>query len=464
MKRELICKATFVVLTCLLVSLCSFYIIHNAAWLLGDDCTTLVYTGWDKPIFGFFVSPTLGRFFPLDYTIYDVLLPFFDGQISPTAHYAVNVICFILFIVFFIWLSFFILKDQSVEYRYIITFFLIVLIIGRTFINFAQCWSGVWTIFTFLPLFVVCSLRFLEKHQWGYAIIALVAINYVLYYYEIMFVIPLTIGVCAFVFSVSHLSRQDKLYYALLVASGILFLLLYAILVLPKVDSFYSHHSGKSLFQNALRMFVAQKIMWLTIAFLFVRMYHLIKKDTSFCFYDCLLLSSCSYFCCAAVLGLDFTLYYTPGALIAIPAILAFSVQYLKIKWTVILFLVLTLFYGRKIPAHIKVAQTDRISTYANVQQFIDHLDGEKAFFYEPDDDSLERWQWEERHIQRFYLEKVAGWYMMDEGFSIDTRDRFTGERGLWQVPTENTTMFLQDCPEASFIVNLGMSSIYSIQ
>ena len=464
MKRGLISNAAFIVLTCLLVSLCSFFIIHNAAWLLGDDCTTLIYTGWDKPIFGFFVSPTLGRFFPLNYTIYDILLPFFDGQISPTAHYAVNAACFVLFVVFFIWLSFHVLKEQAVEYRCIITFFLVVLIIGRTFINFAQCWSGVWTIFTFLPLFIICSLRFLETHRWGYAVIALIAINYVLYYYEIVFVIPLTIGVCAFVFSVGHLSRPEKLYYALLIASGVLFLFLYSILVLPRVDSFYSHHPGKSLFQNALRMFLAQKIMWLAVAFLIIRVYHFVKKDTSFCFYDCLLLSSCAYFCAAAVLGLEFTLYYTPGALVAIPAILAFSVQYLRIKWTVILFLVLALFYGRKIPAHIKVTQNDRISTYENVQLFIDHIGGEKAFFYEPNDDSLERWQWEERHIQRFYLEKVAGWYMMNEDFTIDTRDSFTGEQGLWQVPKENVSMFLQDCPEANCIVRFGMSSIYSIQ
>lgn len=464
MRQGTVIKIIFGILTCLLVSLCSYYIVHNATWLLGDDCTTLVYTGWDKPIFGFFVSPTLGRFFPLNYTIYDILLPFFNGQIPPAAHYTIHILCFILFVGSFMWLSVFILREQPVWYRYAISFLIVVLIIGRTFINYAQCWTGIWMIFTVLPIFILCSLRFLETTRWWYALIALVTINYVIYYYEIVFIIPLTIGASALLFSFMRLSKPEKTYYASLVASGLLFLILYVVLVLPKVENFYSHHSDMTLFQNAMKMFIAQKIMWFSVTFLAVRAYCLIRKKASFCLYDGLLLASCAYFCGAALLGLDFTLYYNPAVLIAIPAILAYSIRYLKINRALVLFLILAVFYVRYIPNHIKSNQEVRLSTYANVQLYIKQLNGRDAFFYEPNDDSLDKWNWEERHIKRFYLEKVAGWYMKNESFTIESKDNFTGEPGLWQVPSESSKLFAEECPDANCIIDLGDSKVYAFE
>ena len=464
MNREVTVKTAFWALVCLLIGVCSYFIIHNATWLLGDDCQTLIYTGWDKPIFGFFVSPSLGRFFPLDYTIYDILLPFFDEQIPPVAHYAVHVLCFILFIGSFIWLSLYILKEQPVEWRYSITLFIIIFVVGRTFINFAQCWTGIWTIFTFLPLFVVCSLKFLETGKWKYAIIALVAINYVLYYYETVFVIPLTIGILPFVFRIKKMTLREKKYYALLIVSGLLFLFLYAILVLPKIEQFYAHHSEVSLIYNALRMFIAQKVMWLVVLFLGLRIYHFIKKDTTFTFYDSLLLASCAYCCGAAVLGLNYTLYYTPGVLIAIPAILSYCLKYFNKKWTLILFLSLAVFYGRKIPIDIKGSQNARISTHTNINAFIKLIDEKEVFFFEPQNESMEDWEWEVRHIQRVYLEKVTGWYMKNESFVIETREEFTGESGLWQVTPKDVSRFSEECPSATCVIDFGRSQIYEIE
>ena len=464
MRKDLTIKSIFWVLTGLVLAICSYFIIHNASWLLGDDCQTLIYTGWDKPIFGFFVSPTVGRFFPLDYTIYDLLLPFFDGQIPPAAHYAVHIVCFLLFIGSFIWLSLYILRKESAVWRYSITFSLVILVIGRTFLNYAQCWTGIWTIFTFLPVFIICSLRFLDTAKWRYGIIALLVINYVLYYYETMFVIPLSIGVLAFVFSVKQMSKQAKIYYASLIVSGLLFLLLYAILVLPKVENFYAHHSEFSLLQNAWRMFVAQKIMWLVVVFLIIRLFHLIKKETSFCFYDNLLLASSAYCVGAAILGLNYTLYYTPGVLIAIPAVLAFCIQYFRKEWTLALFIALALFYGRKIPKDIKSSQNERVSTYTNVQAFIEQINDKQVFFFEPTVETMENWEWEIRHIRRFYLEKVTGWYMQDQDFHIETRTEFLGEPGLWQVTKGDIPLFVEIWPDAKCVVDFGNSKVFLIE
>jgi hypothetical protein len=97
----------------------------------------------------------------------------------------------------------------------------------------------------------------LFKNEWLYAILALISINYILYYYETMFTIPLAIGVCALLFSYKRLDKEERIYYYFLVASGMLFLLLYAVLVLPKVETFYAHHLNVSPFANAAKMFFA---------------------------------------------------------------------------------------------------------------------------------------------------------------------------------------------------------------
>ena len=77
--------------------LLSFYIVFNANWLFGDDtlylCTTAI--GKILPIsndmnFG-------GRFFPLGHYDFNILV--LIGKYSPTAHYILSAISFILFVI-----------------------------------------------------------------------------------------------------------------------------------------------------------------------------------------------------------------------------------------------------------------------------------------------------------------------------------------------------------------------------
>ena len=466
MKTDNLIKTTFWGLICAILCFCSYFIMHNAAWLLGDDCQTLIYTGWDKPIFGFFVSPTLGRFFPLDYTIYDVLCLFYEGQIPPSAHYFIHVLCFALYVVAFIGVALYILKDYKTIWKYSIAFFVALLVIGRTYVNFMQCWTGVWTIFTFLPLFVYGTLKFLDTKKWSYAILALVSINYILYYYETMFTIPLAIGVCALLFSYKRIGKAERVYYFSLIASGLLFLLLYAILVLPKVETFYAHHIDMSPFMNAAKMFFAQKIMWVVVVFLVVRLVSFIQKKAQFNIYDNLLLASCAYCCGVAFLGLNFTLYYTPGVLVAIPAILYFSKEYLQDKWVLMLFVLLAMFYCRKLPLQIKDTQYARVITYQKVHQLIDEIGNNTMYFYEPDNSALEHWELEVRSIRRFYLEKVTGWYKNDQNFEIIRITKFENQPGLWQVVEVDQEQFLQLCPTAKEIMdfNNNQSKIFHVQ
>ena len=467
MKQATTTKALFWSIICILVCGCSYFILHNAVWLLGDDCQTLIYTGWDKPIFGFFVSPTVGRFFPLDYTIYDVLCLFYDDQIPASAHYFIHVICFILFVWAFIWLSLHILKDLMPIWQYSITLCVVMLIIGRTFINFAQLWTGIWTIFTFLPVFILCSLKFLETNKWSYGIAALLAINYILYYYETMFLIPITIGAVLLLFGYfgqNKYSKSERLFFWSLIISGCLFLILYGILVLPQVEHFYSHHIDSSKLVNGLKMLYAQKILWLIIVFLVLRFVQLCRRSITVNFYDSLLVAAFIFYIGSAYLGLNYTLYYTPAAIIAIPAILEFSLRYFDKKCTLVLFVVLALFYGRKLPRDIIDNQNNRVSTYENVQTLIKEIGDGCLYFYEPENRSMELWELDIRSIRKFYLQTVTGWYMHKRDFSSEKKESFDGSKGFWQVVPEDDESFVLNCPDAECVVDFGDSKVYRLK
>ena len=463
MKTDNIIKISFWGIVSVILFICSYFIMHNAAWLLGDDCQTLIYTGWDKPIFGFFVSPTLGRFFPLDYTIYNVLCLFYEGQIPPSAHYFIHVLCFFLYIIAFIALSLYILKDKKAIWKYSTALMVVLLVVGRTYLNFMQCWTGIWTIFTFLPVFIWGTIKFLDSKKWMYAVIALLSINYILYYYETMFTIPVAIGTCALIFNYKRLAKTEKIYYYLLIASGVLFLLLYAILVLPRVETFYAHHLEVSPIVNAAKMFFAQKIMWIVLVFLIIRLVSFVKRKAEYNIYDSLLLASCAYCCGSAFLGLNYTLYYTPAVIVAIPAILYFSKEYLSDKLVLGLFIILALFYCRKIPTQIMDTQNARVGTYLKVQQLIDKIGDQTVYFYEPEETSLEEWELPIRYWRKYCLEEVTGWYKKDPNFDIICINHFENQAGLWQVVEADQEKFLNLCPTAEKVVDFNDFKIFKV-
>ena len=460
---EKMIRTIFWFVWCVIVAFGCFFIIHNAAWLIGDDSQVFTYTGWDKPIFGFFVSPSCGRFFPLDYTLYDVLCLFYDGRIGPTPHYVIHAICFIAFCIFTALIALRILKNLKPISQYGITFLFLVTIIGRTFGNFIQLWTGIWTIYVFLILFIYLALRFQDTKNWWYGVFALLSINYVLYYYETMFAIPITIGICSLLFSYQKQNKSERTFNWLLVASGILFLLLYAILVLPQVVNLYHHYTEDSLLANAWKMFFAQKIMWLVVAFGVVRIYNFIRHHATYTFYDNLLLASCAYCCGAAVLHLNYTLYYTPAALCALTAILYFSNEYLKDKWTFILILCLALFYGRKIPKDIKENQKGRIETVQNINT-INSYAFDKLYYYEPFNENLSEGDLDIRQCYRMYIRTLVAWYRNDRNLVVNKKTEFDGKEGIWIIYEKDLDTFISTYPNIeSMGFKIGSLSFYRI-
>ena len=450
-------KWTFWGIWIAIIAVCSYFIVANAAWVDYDDSQVIMYTGWDKPIFGFFVDPAYGRFFPLDYTVYDILPIFYDGQIPPMAHYVIHVFWFIIYMAFFAAIGLYILKDEKPIWKYAITLALFITVLGRTYDHFMQLWTGIWTIFTFIPIFLYGYIRFSETKKWGYGILALIAINYVLYYYETMFTIPVAIGACSLLLSCKKQDKQERIFNYLLIASGVLFLLLYLILVVPRIEHMYHHYTKDSLLANAMKILFAQKIMWLVIVALVVRVVSFVKKQANYTIYDNMLLASCAYCCGAAALHLDYTLYYTPAAILALPAILYFAKQYMKPWMVLVLFVCLAGFYGRKLPNEIKERQKMRIGYYNNICKFNELVaTGTDLFFYLPENPALDEGELDIRSCKVMYLESKAGWYQNNPDFSInrvEECDEFAP--GIWVMDKKDEQTFTEKCSSAKLVENL---------
>ena len=455
--QENIIKWTFWGIWLAIVVVCSYFIVANAAWVDYDDSQVIMYTGWDKPIFGFFVDPAYGRFFPLDYTVYDILPIFYDGQIPPSAHYAIHVFWFIIYMAFFAAIGLYLLIDEKPIWKYTITLALLLTVLGRTFSLFMQLWTGIWTIFTFIPIFLYCYIRFIDTKKCGFGILALITINYVLYYYETMFTIPVAIGACSLLFSYKKQDKQERLFNYLLIASGVLFLLLYLILVVPRIEHMYHHYTHDSIFANAMKILFAQKIMWLVIVALIVRLVVFIKKQADYTIYDSMLLASCAYCCGAAALHLDYTLYYTPAAILALPALLYFAKLYLKPWLILVLFVCLAGFYCRKLPKEIKERQSMRINYYNNICKFNEIVaTNVDLFYYLPENPALDEGELDIRSCKVMYLESKAGWYQNNPDFSItrvEECDDFA--QGIWIMDKKDEQAFNAKCPSAQLVEHI---------
>lgn len=160
---------------------------------------------------------------------------------------------------------------------------------------------------------------------------------------------------------------------------------------------------------------------------------------------------------------MNYTLYYTPAVIVAIPAILYFSKEYLSDKLVLGLFIILALFYCRKIPTQIMDTQSARVGTYQKVHQLIDEIGDQKVYFYEPEETPLEEWELPIRYWRKYCLEEVTGWYKKDPNFDIIRINHFDNQSGLWQVVEADQENFLNLCPTAEKVVDFNDFKIFKV-
>lgn len=388
--KDITIRIVYGLLWLIIVGICTFFIVYNAHWWIGDDAVVIKHTGMGKafaPNDPLTFSRANGRFFPFSYLVYDILLLFFHGYISPITHYVLHSVFFVVFAVCITILSLKLLKSLQVERKYLLSLLFLVVSIGRVLPLYFECFSTSWCAYTIIALFLLFSYMFNLEQKWLYSIVALLLINYLCYCGESAFVIPFMMGACALLFQRKSVTSKYKAFCWMLIGSAFLFLALYAILVLPYVQTAYDGAHGQSIgyIENALRMIWAQKILVITIVLLVVRVVDVFWNKCEYTFFDNLLFTSAACCCGYFILHLNWTLYYNVPALLSLPAILYFSLYYIKEKWTIVLFVLLALFYGRKIPTSIQKSQHHRKESYASIIRLLEQLDiVEVVYWYAP--------------------------------------------------------------------------------
>lgn len=426
----------WVALTCFL-AVSVYFMVHNAQWLMGDEAIVFSRTGMGKPFsFSGFdgMIESYGRLYPFAYTFYNVLLLFTDGYVSPKAVYVFQGISLSVFAVFFALLALRLLRDKSNPWKLATAFFFTAICVFRVYTEFITCYTGMWIVFLFLPIFMFFTCRFMESEHWGDGVIALLSITYIIYCYETIFLIPLALGMGELLFRYRKLTSRKRVFCLLLSGSGLLFLVLYAILVLPKAHQFYHHYGDTTFLQNAFRMFFANKLYWLASVVLVVRFIEVVFKKKPYSFFDSLLLSSFAYFLGAAVLKLDYTYYYNVGALIGLTASLYHLKGWLGPEWLCILMVAFALFYGRKMPRVIRRFQSERTEVSTQMGILSTYLDKqESVFWYEPMTDDLKVDYLDFRESAKMTVEAYLGW-MRKGVVSLERKQSFDGSDGIWLV------------------------------
>ena len=432
-----------------LLSVLFFFMIHNAHWLIGDEAIVIEHTGIGKAFspLGFNgMASVYGRLYPFAYNLYNLLLPFFPDYVPVWAIYVLQAIALAIFSIFFTLIAFFLLREQGSSWKYATVPLFVTICIFRVYQEFITCYTGVRIVYLFLPVFLFYSCRFQEKENWTDGIVALVSINYISYCYETIFVVPLALGATILLFSFKHLTLNKKLFSWFLVGSGLMFLCIYAIFVLPKATGFYQHYGTTLFFQNAVKMFISHKIYWLALIVLALRFLQLIRKKSSYSFYDSLLLSGFAYFVGAAILKLDYTYYYNFGELICLTSILYFASGWLKPSWLCMAMLLLALFYGRKVPGVLEKNQADRQMTSSAMNSLSEQWEsGVNFFWYSPDYVGSSLSYLDMRDTQRSRMEVYLTW-LLHQDVQIPERTTLeSGEKGIWLVYSEPG----EDIPEA---------------
>ena len=430
-------QAVFWIALACFLGVCAFFQIHNAHWLIGDEAIVISHTGIGKafsPLGLDGMATAYGRLFPFAYNLYNVLLPFFDGYVPPTAVYVLQALALAIFAVTFAFLGLRLLRDVTGPLKYATVFFFVVICVFRVYPEFITCYTGVWIVYLFLPVFLLFACRFMDTGHWGDGIVALLAVNYIIYCYETVFTIPMAAGICGLLFQFRKLNGRQRLFHALLVASGLLFLLIYVVFVLPKATGFYHHYGETSLLRNTVKMFIANKLYWLSAVVLVIRAVQVLFKKAAYTFQDSLLLAAFGYFVGAVALKLNFTYYYNIGALVGLTASLYFLRDWLKPIWLCLLMLAFALFYGRKTPALVKKNQTARTYVSRAMETLSKEMEeGNTLYWYEPDYDGPSESYLDMRETSKIRVEVYLGW-LLQRDVKINGRKEFNGEKGVWMV------------------------------
>jgi hypothetical protein len=330
-----------------------FLIMYRANLLFGDDGEYITSTGIGKY---FQLSSNLGggRFFPLGHIHYNLplfIVRLFGGSELPAAAHLVMIALFYAASVFFLYQLFRAIepamqkanaKGRSFieDYPHLACFIPLFFIIlfpftSRSFVPvFMDLIYPETQVVMLLSIFMFAYYKMLQTEKTRYLVVALLAGIYATYCKEPMFGALIIIAAANLVFRYKKISQKERLFYFLLVANGVLFLVLYYFLSYRNATGFYNEgritenivHLVLSILKNTL-MLIPVFVLGL------IRLWHFVfKKDREHFFYDSLLFAGMGYTMAYICLGMGGDTYFLPTVILALPSFLFWIANFLTTK------------------------------------------------------------------------------------------------------------------------------------
>ena len=284
--------------------------------------------------FPYYDSNQLGRFSPLGAQEYN-----FVALISnaPLAYFTFNALLLTGFSLIFVAILKRTLSDHT--YLYVIPI-IVFLTPGFSLTFFKLLYVEKYVLFYF-SLFLLAFLMFQERQKWRNFLIALLGANVVIYEKEIAFLAIGTFATAHLVLTWRVMSRRARLLDGLLVGSALLYILLYAVMILPQKTAHqdYIPYGGKlvvgvknllnyGLFSDPIVVFLLFPLVAWRVYAVFVR-----KSEPCHPVHDPLLLAGSAYAGAYLILNIYGPYYFLPVYLFALPPIFYFLTRDRLKQW-----------------------------------------------------------------------------------------------------------------------------------
>lgn len=433
-KKDKLIKYINWLLLAIITAVCSYFIIHDAEWILGDDAIVIRRTGWGH----FFplsdtVKPEIGRFFPMAYFMYNLWIPLLGHKITAVQLYSYHVVIFVLFVIMTYYLVQDMLKKSNNMYRYGGALLVTLFMIGRHYSDFINCYSTVWFGAFLNVATVLFAYLFYTYKKNVFGIITFFVLLWMTYCIEVSFIVPLVWGICGMVLWKKS-TKNEKIFHVSLIANALIFLLFYFFFIFLKSESFYSGSHGEDvgIIENAVKILIAQKFLWLVIILFIVRIWDIVKNKSEYSVYDVLILTAAAHCCAGFILKLNWVLYYNRAIVISLPAVVYYLDHYLKHYWTIAIMAVFACFYSCKIPTTIINNSRQRKDSAQFMERVVDNMsDNKNVFLYHPSgsgnsfEDTMRDWLYAS-------FETFLGYYIDYEDLKIERITQYSGKDGMY--------------------------------
>jgi hypothetical protein len=315
-----------------------FVIMLQANWTFSDDHEYITTTAVNKYVPFYF---GVGRFYPLGHFHYNIPLFIFrllgiESGLPVEAHfalialfYSVSVIC--LFLLFN--------RIEPIKGHvhplfsgfFACTFFLLGHAFCSVFMSLIYPEAQVIMLFSF---FIIMYYQALKTDKKRYYIAALIVAIYSTYCKEPVSGAFLVLAVSNLLFGYKTQSKRETVFYAALIANGILFIVLYYFISYKNTSRFYNEGRieiyGLQFIISILRNNPQLIIMAIFVVLRFAAI--IIKKDRDHLYYDSLLFAGTAYSAAYILLHLSSSYYFLPSMTLFLPSLVYWMKYFYQTK------------------------------------------------------------------------------------------------------------------------------------